>query len=417
MKKVLIILSSALLIKPIYNYSLKGLKSSIISVYGDALDKIGFSITEKANRSAQTRLGKTLKSLEKMETKEEVMYRKRKYEMQVQLDKLQQQKVNMRREHLKKASSLEQLYFIDGQPTPRSLKSTTNSNIQKPMPKSFRLLGTYPESGSCGQLDCSTLQTNKAGQPGLLINRNSSPITESNRLRTGSFNNNTSSAQYPEFTSGSFNNNTVDSSEDSNRHNVKPDALWMNEASNVMRPMSSTGVHKSAHHVEISRPASCNIKHKHKATETQHDNSKKHVSATEKTSKPSSVFPKLESKPHFLVQTTNGNLKTKEKHCSSRNLGSRRERTLMDLSMTPEPPRKRNMKKLRVYGSEAGSESSDNDSYSGKKTGGHLIVSSRHSSGEDWLPPTKEEMLQELAQQKLVLQYKVNAFLAKQNPQ
>ena len=90
---------------------IEGLKSSIIAVYGDALDKVGFSITEKANRSAQTRLDKTLKSIDKMESREELMYRKQKYNMQTSLDRLQQKKIINKRECLlkKKSSSLDDL--------------------------------------------------------------------------------------------------------------------------------------------------------------------------------------------------------------------------------------------------------------------------------------------------------------------
>ncbi len=49
---------------------------SIIAVYGDALDKIGFDIARKANLSADKRLHKTLNVYQDMAHKNEAKYRK-----------------------------------------------------------------------------------------------------------------------------------------------------------------------------------------------------------------------------------------------------------------------------------------------------------------------------------------------------
>ncbi len=51
---------------------------SIIAVYGDALDKIGFDIARKANLSADKRLHKTLHTYQDMAHKNEAKYRKEK---------------------------------------------------------------------------------------------------------------------------------------------------------------------------------------------------------------------------------------------------------------------------------------------------------------------------------------------------
>ena len=51
---------------------------SVIAVYGDALDKLGFEMARKANRNVEKRLTKTLKVYDEMENKNDAKYRKEK---------------------------------------------------------------------------------------------------------------------------------------------------------------------------------------------------------------------------------------------------------------------------------------------------------------------------------------------------
>ncbi len=49
---------------------------SVIAVYGDALDKLGFEIARKANRNAEKRLTKTLTVYDDMASRNDASYRK-----------------------------------------------------------------------------------------------------------------------------------------------------------------------------------------------------------------------------------------------------------------------------------------------------------------------------------------------------
>ena len=51
---------------------------SVIAVYGDALDKLGFEMARKANRNAEKRLTKTLNVYDDMAYKNDAKYRKEK---------------------------------------------------------------------------------------------------------------------------------------------------------------------------------------------------------------------------------------------------------------------------------------------------------------------------------------------------
>lgn len=84
-------------------------KNSIIVVHGDVLDKIGFHIAEKANRSAELRLEKTLHTLHLMELKGETKHRKERLCVQESLDRLKDYQLRIRRQQLKKNQSSDDL--------------------------------------------------------------------------------------------------------------------------------------------------------------------------------------------------------------------------------------------------------------------------------------------------------------------
>ena len=85
-------------------------KASIIVVHGKVLDKIGFGVAERANRSAELRLSKTLNTLEVMAVKEHAKYRKEKYSLESQLEKLNGYRLKLRRAKLKKRLTADDLY-------------------------------------------------------------------------------------------------------------------------------------------------------------------------------------------------------------------------------------------------------------------------------------------------------------------
>ena len=85
---------------------IEGLKNSIIPVFGDALDKIGFKVTEKANRSAQARLSKNIKILNRWEKKDESLFRKKRYEVKLQLERLTKEKIECQRQHQRRIADM-----------------------------------------------------------------------------------------------------------------------------------------------------------------------------------------------------------------------------------------------------------------------------------------------------------------------
>ena len=85
--------------------SSQAVKASIIVVHGNALDKIGFHIAEKANRSAELRLEKTLQTLNMMEMKGQSKFRKERISVQENLNRLRNEQLQMRRRQMKKSLS------------------------------------------------------------------------------------------------------------------------------------------------------------------------------------------------------------------------------------------------------------------------------------------------------------------------
>ena len=61
-----------------YDFRIQESEMSVIAVYGDALDKLGFEMARKANRNAGKRLTKTLNVYDDMANKNDAKYRKEK---------------------------------------------------------------------------------------------------------------------------------------------------------------------------------------------------------------------------------------------------------------------------------------------------------------------------------------------------
>ena len=61
-----------------YDFRIQESEMSVIAVYGDALDKLGFEMAWKANRNAGKRLTKTLNVYDDMANKNDAKYRKEK---------------------------------------------------------------------------------------------------------------------------------------------------------------------------------------------------------------------------------------------------------------------------------------------------------------------------------------------------
>lgn len=72
----------------------------IIAVYGDVLDKRGFTRAENANRSADIRLSKTLRTLTQMETKSGREYKKEKEQMMAAMGRMKRLQLQRKRELL-----------------------------------------------------------------------------------------------------------------------------------------------------------------------------------------------------------------------------------------------------------------------------------------------------------------------------
>ena len=137
---------------------IEGIKNSIIAVYGDALDKIGFGVAEKANRYAQARLGKTIKTLNTLENKDETFYRKKKYALRQQLGKLQQEQIKLKRSSLERSKSLDDVTIVlpkDSKLHSSEIfvrKDATDSNAMKADTDDADDDEKTPESEVCGLL-------------------------------------------------------------------------------------------------------------------------------------------------------------------------------------------------------------------------------------------------------------------------